>query len=52
MAHDADNPAAVAEDVRQVVEDLQAALEISAAADPWWKPRWNVAPQRSPRGAR
>jgi putative SOS response-associated peptidase YedK len=28
----------------KIVEDLQAALEISAAEDPWWKPRWNVAP--------
>jgi putative SOS response-associated peptidase YedK len=28
----------------QVVEDLQAALELSAADAPWWKPRFNVAP--------
>ncbi|MBC7976482.1 MAG: SOS response-associated peptidase [Myxococcales bacterium] len=28
----------------QIVEELQASLEISAAEDPWWKPRFNVAP--------
>src|SRR5882757_1843643 len=28
----------------QIVEDLEAALEVSASADPWWKPRFNVAP--------
>jgi putative SOS response-associated peptidase YedK len=28
----------------QIVEDLEAALEVSAAEDPWWKPRYNVAP--------
>jgi putative SOS response-associated peptidase YedK len=28
----------------QIAEDLQAALELSATADPWWKPRFNVAP--------
>ncbi|MEO7730389.1 MAG: SOS response-associated peptidase, partial [Kofleriaceae bacterium] len=28
----------------QIVQDLQAALGISATADPWWKPRFNVAP--------
>jgi putative SOS response-associated peptidase YedK len=28
----------------KVVEDLEAALEVSAAHDPWWKPRFNVAP--------
>lgn len=27
-----------------VIEDLEAALETSAAHDPWWKPRFNVAP--------
>lgn len=27
-----------------IVEDLEAALEPSVAQDPWWKPRWNVAP--------
>jgi putative SOS response-associated peptidase YedK len=27
-----------------IVEDLEAVLEASAAHDPWWKPRWNVAP--------
>jgi putative SOS response-associated peptidase YedK len=27
-----------------IVEDLEAALAPAAAADPWWKPRWNVAP--------
>src|ERR1043165_629722 len=28
----------------QIARDLQATLEISAAEDPWWKPRFNVAP--------
>ena len=28
----------------QIVEDLQAALDLTATADPWWKPRFNVAP--------
>ena len=28
----------------KIVEDLEASLELSAAHDPWWKPRWNVAP--------
>ncbi len=28
----------------KIIEDLQATLEISAAQDPWWKPRFNVAP--------
>lgn len=28
----------------KIVEDLQASLEMSAAHDPWWKPRFNVAP--------
>lgn len=28
----------------QIAEDLQASLEVSAAEDPWWKPRYNVAP--------
>jgi putative SOS response-associated peptidase YedK len=28
----------------QIAEDLEASLEVSAAADPWWKPRFNVAP--------
>ena len=28
----------------QIADDLQAALELSATADPWWKPRFNVAP--------
>lgn len=27
-----------------IVEELEATLEASAAADPWWKPRFNVAP--------
>jgi putative SOS response-associated peptidase YedK len=27
-----------------IVEDLEAALDSSVAQDPWWKPRWNVAP--------
>jgi len=27
-----------------IVEDLEAALHPSAAHDPWWKPRFNVAP--------
>jgi putative SOS response-associated peptidase YedK len=27
-----------------IVEDLQASLDVEAAADPWWKPRFNVAP--------
>jgi putative SOS response-associated peptidase YedK len=28
----------------KIVEDLEASLELSAAQDPWWKPRFNVAP--------
>lgn len=28
----------------QIAEDLQAALGASLTADPWWKPRFNVAP--------
>jgi putative SOS response-associated peptidase YedK len=28
----------------QIAEDLQASLDESVAADPWWKPRFNVAP--------
>src|SRR5579859_3123923 len=28
----------------EIAEDLQASLEASVAADPWWKPRFNVAP--------
>lgn len=28
----------------RIVEELEAALELSAAHDPWWKPRFNVAP--------
>jgi putative SOS response-associated peptidase YedK len=28
----------------KIVEDLEAALEVSAASDEWWKPRFNVAP--------
>lgn len=28
----------------KIVEDLEASLEVSVAHDPWWKPRWNVAP--------
>jgi putative SOS response-associated peptidase YedK len=27
-----------------IAEDLQASLDVEAAADPWWKPRFNVAP--------
>lgn len=27
-----------------IVEDLQASLDVEVAADPWWKPRFNVAP--------
>jgi putative SOS response-associated peptidase YedK len=27
-----------------IAEDLQASLDVSVAADPWWKPRFNVAP--------
>jgi putative SOS response-associated peptidase YedK len=27
-----------------IVEDLQASLDASVTADPWWKPRFNVAP--------
>lgn len=27
-----------------IIEDLEAALAPAAAADPWWRPRWNVAP--------
>jgi len=28
----------------QIAEDLQASLDPQVAADPWWKPRFNVAP--------
>jgi putative SOS response-associated peptidase YedK len=28
----------------QIVEDLEASLDVEVAADPWWKPRFNVAP--------
>jgi putative SOS response-associated peptidase YedK len=28
----------------KIVEDLEAALDVPAAEDPWWKPRFNVAP--------
>jgi putative SOS response-associated peptidase YedK len=28
----------------KIVEQLEAALDLSAAHDPWWKPRFNVAP--------
>jgi putative SOS response-associated peptidase YedK len=28
----------------QIVEDFEAVLALSAAQDPWWKPRYNVAP--------
>jgi putative SOS response-associated peptidase YedK len=28
----------------QIAEDLQASLDVSVTADPWWKPRFNVAP--------
>ena len=28
----------------KIVEELEAALEPSVAHDPWWKPRWNIAP--------
>jgi len=28
----------------RIVEELEAALDLSAAHDPWWKPRFNVAP--------
>ena len=28
----------------EIAEDLQASLDASAAEDPWWKPRFNVAP--------
>jgi len=28
----------------KIIEDLEAALDLSAAQDPWWKPRFNVAP--------
>jgi putative SOS response-associated peptidase YedK len=28
----------------QIAEDLQASLDPQLAADPWWKPRYNVAP--------
>ncbi len=28
----------------QIAEDLQASLDPEIAADPWWKPRFNVAP--------
>jgi putative SOS response-associated peptidase YedK len=28
----------------KIVEDLQASLDVEAAHDPWWKPRFNVAP--------
>jgi len=27
-----------------IAEDLQASLAVEVAADPWWKPRFNVAP--------
>jgi putative SOS response-associated peptidase YedK len=27
-----------------IVEDLQASLDVEVAGDPWWKPRFNVAP--------
>jgi len=27
-----------------IVEDLQASLDVAATGDPWWKPRFNVAP--------
>jgi putative SOS response-associated peptidase YedK len=27
-----------------IAEDLQASLDVSVTADPWWKPRYNVAP--------
>ena len=27
-----------------IAEDLQASLAVEIAADPWWKPRFNVAP--------
>jgi putative SOS response-associated peptidase YedK len=27
-----------------IVEDFEATLALSAAEDPWWKPRYNVAP--------
>jgi len=27
-----------------IAADLEASLEVSAAQDPWWKPRYNVAP--------
>jgi putative SOS response-associated peptidase YedK len=28
----------------EIAEDLQASLDVSVTADPWWKPRFNVAP--------
>jgi putative SOS response-associated peptidase YedK len=28
----------------QIAEDLQSSLDVSVTADPWWKPRFNVAP--------
>jgi putative SOS response-associated peptidase YedK len=28
----------------KIVEDLEATLEVAASHDPWWKPRFNVAP--------
>ena len=28
----------------QIAEDLQASLDVAVTADPWWKPRFNVAP--------
>jgi len=28
----------------QIAEDFEAVLALSAAQDPWWKPRYNVAP--------
>ena len=27
-----------------IIEDLQASLDVAVTADPWWKPRFNVAP--------
>ncbi|HEX4417511.1 MAG TPA: SOS response-associated peptidase [Kofleriaceae bacterium] len=28
----------------QIAEDLEAVLELAVTGDPWWKPRFNVAP--------
>ena len=28
----------------EIAEDLQASLDVEVTADPWWKPRFNVAP--------